>query len=89
MALDGDTAALRLCLERIIPPIRAKDDPVLIPGLKGTLTEQAETVVSAMSAGAITPAEANAVLTGLAAQARIAEIDELEKRISKLEELNA
>ena len=30
LAMDGDTTALRLCLERLYPPIKATDDPVHI-----------------------------------------------------------
>lgn len=27
LALGGDTTALRLCLERLIPPVKSKDEP--------------------------------------------------------------
>jgi Family of unknown function (DUF5681) len=28
MALDGDAAAMKICLERVCPPMRPRDDPV-------------------------------------------------------------
>ncbi len=88
LALEGDTTALRLCLERLIPPKKAKDDPVRIDGLSGTLTEQATKVIQSMAEGDITPAETAAVIQAIAGHARITEIDELERRIVKLEHRN-
>ncbi len=86
LALDGDTTALRLCLDRIIPTIRAKDEPIAVGGLKGTLTEQGQTVIQAMGSGTLAPSEAAAMLQALAAQARITELDVLEQRLKTLEE---
>ena len=40
MAKAGDSAALRLCLERLIPPIKARDTPITLDKFTGTLTEQ-------------------------------------------------
>jgi len=84
-ALDGDMAALRLCLERICPPIKAKDELVHIAELKGNLTSQGQTIITAMGAGTIAPSEAARMLQALAAQARIIEVDELDRRVSALE----
>ena len=85
MALAGDTTALRLCMERIIPALRSQDMPVHLGRLKGTLTEQAQRINQAMAQGKIAPAEAASVLSSLASQAKIQEFDELEKRIAALE----
>ena len=35
MAMEGDSTALRLCLERLVPAIKIKDEPVSVEGLKG------------------------------------------------------
>lgn len=51
-----------------------------------TLAEQAEAVMQAALAGRVTPAQANALLSGLASVARIKEVTELEARIAALEE---
>jgi len=87
MAKEGDMGALRLCLERLIPPIKSKDDPVIVKGLKGdaSLVKQGQVIVSAMAAGDITPAEASTLIQAISQQARIIEIEELEKRLATLE----
>ncbi len=86
LALGGDTAALRLCLERIIPTIKAKDEPVMLGSLKGALTKQGQMIVEAMGKGTLAPTEATTMLQALAAQARITELDVLEQRLRTLEE---
>lgn len=86
LALNGDTAALKLCLERLMPPIRAKDDSVKITlPKKGTLTEQAQAIIHAMAQAKLSPREASAMLQALASQAKIVEVDELIRRIEALE----
>jgi hypothetical protein len=88
LAKQGDTTALRICIDRLIPPVKAKDTPVEIGSLEGALADQGRTVLGALSAGTITPDEANALMQAVAAQARIIETDELEKRIAALEARN-
>ena len=88
LALAGDTTALRICIDRIIPTIKAKDSPVSLRGLTGSLADQGRVVLEAMAAGELTPDEANAVMGTISAQVRIVEADELEKRIAALEERN-
>lgn len=88
LALGGDSTALRLCLERIIPPIKSKDEPVNIPNLDGTkpLTEQAQVIITAIGSAEISPSEGSTILSAIASKARVDEIDELAKRIEALEE---
>ena len=86
LALAGDTTALRLCLDRCIPAVKAKDEPISLAGLTGTLSEQGGIVLAALAAGEISPDDANAVMSVISAQARIIEVDELEKRLAVLEE---
>lgn len=90
MALSGDTAALRMCLERLVPAIKVKDDPVRISGLKGdaSLVEQARAVIDAVSTGKVTPGDAATLMQSVAGQARIIEIEQLESRIANLEMSN-
>jgi uncharacterized protein with von Willebrand factor type A (vWA) domain len=85
MALEGDTTALRLCIDRIVPALRPRDEPITVPGFKGSLSERGQKVLKGMGAGDITPADAAAVLGALAAQARVQEFDELAERIETLE----
>lgn len=86
MALDGDSTAMRLCLERVVGPIKAQLPAVRIEGMPDTLTGQGEAVLRAMAAGDISPDAAADILQGIAAQARITEVDELQRRIEALEE---
>jgi hypothetical protein len=85
MALGGDTTALRICIDRIIPALKSTDRPVTIAELDGTLADQGRTVLAALSSGQITPEEASTLMQTVAAQARIIEITELESRIGELE----
>jgi hypothetical protein len=91
MAMEGDSTALRLCLERLVPAIKIKDEPVSVEGLKGnaSLVEQGQSVIDALSSGEISPGEAASVMQSIASQARIIEVDDLEKRVAELEGRNA
>ena len=51
MALAGDTAALRICIDRLLPPIKAKDAAVILPGLKGGPADQGKEVLNELAAG--------------------------------------
>jgi len=87
MALEGDTPALRLCLERIAPP--RKDNPVLfnLPTIESAAqaSEAAKAVLSAVSEGEITPLEGAAVMALVEQYRRTLETTELESRIVALE----
>ncbi len=86
MALAGDATALRLCLDRLIPPARAKDDPVSVPGLSGSLADSGRIVIEALAAEKLAPDEAATILQAIATQARIVEVDDIEKRVAALEQ---
>lgn len=68
--------------------IRPRDLPVPIP-LNGTLTEQGLQVIESMGKGDVSPSDAASMLSALASQARVTEIDELVKRVAALEAKNA
>jgi polyhydroxyalkanoate synthesis regulator phasin len=89
LALKDDTAALRLCLERVMPPLRATDRAIELSGLIGTLAQQSKRVVEAVAAGEISPDQGATLMQTLSAQARIIEVDELERRIAALERRNS
>lgn len=87
MALDGDTTALRLCLERIAPP--RKDAPVAfdMPALKtaGDAAQAAQAVVGAVSNGDLTPLEGASVMGLVEQYRRTLELTDFERRIEALE----
>jgi hypothetical protein len=85
MAKAGDAAALRMCLDRLIPPVKARDEPAELPQLTGTLAEMGELVINAMAEQRLTPDEGATILQALQSQVRIVEAVEIEKRIAALE----
>lgn len=89
LAKAGDTTALRICIDRLIPPLRASDAPIQVPGLEGSLTDQGKTVLAAIGSGRFTPDTGSTLLQALGTLARIVEVDELEKRVKKLEDASA
>ena len=74
---SGDTTALRICIDRLIPPVKARDEHVTMPALVGSLGERGSAVLDAIASGEITPDQAAALLSALAAQARIEQVDEI------------
>lgn len=83
---EGDTTALKMILDRISPPLKPMSAPTVFNLSGGTLTEKANQILSATSGGEITTETASALITALGNMARIAELDELTKRIEQLEQ---
>lgn len=84
-ALEGDAGAARLLLERAIPPIKAADQTHHLNLPEGTLTDQGRAVLAAVAAGDLPPAQGAQLVAAIGQLARVAEIDELERRIAALE----
>ena len=85
-ALDGDVGAARLLLERAVPPLKAAEQTQALSLPDGTLTQQGRAVLACVAAGELAPGQGAQLLTGIGTLARVVEIDELAKRIEKLEE---
>ena len=87
LALEGDTTALRLCLERLAPA--RKDTPVSfdLPPMKSAqdASEAAQAVLQAVSQGGLTPSEAACVMALVESYRRTLETTDLEQRIERLE----
>lgn len=87
LALTGDIPALRLCLDRILPP--RKDRPVSFTLPEITSAQDAAAVVSAVltavAAGEITPADAAAVGKLIDSYVKSYETAELAERLERLE----
>ena len=86
LTLEGDTTALRLCLERICPPLKATEQatPFALPK-EVPLADTGHAILQAAAIGELTPQQAQALLSALSAQAKIIETDELMRRIEALE----
>jgi hypothetical protein len=90
-ALEGDSVALRLCLERIAPA--PKDQPVSfsLPKMHSALdaSEAAGSVLTAVSEGELTPIEATRIMGLIDGYRRTLELTEIEERLRALEKNNA
>ena len=84
-ALDGDTSAARLLLERAVAPLKAAEQPQALTLPDGTLTEQGRAVLASVAAGELAPGQGAALLGALGTLARVTELDELTARITALE----
>ncbi|MCC6479477.1 MAG: hypothetical protein IT552_09735 [Sphingomonadaceae bacterium] len=86
-ALEGDGAALRLCLERLAPP--RKDAAVFfdLPAIQSATdtVRASSSLLEAVAAGNVTPDEAGRIMGLLTAHKALVEVCELEKRIEALE----
>jgi len=88
LALGGDSMALRLCLERIIPP--RKDRPVIlktIPPVKtgSDATKFMARVLESVSNGELTPSEGEAIGQVLGLFCKSLETRDFEERLQRLE----
>lgn len=87
-ALEGDTVALRLCLDRIAPA--RKDAPVAfdLPAIEtaADVVGASSALLAAVAGGAVTPDEGGRVMALLTAHRAIVETHDLETRIKSLEE---
>ena len=87
MALDGDTTALRLCLERIAPARR--DTPVTfdLPHMESArdAATVASAVLRAVALGDLTPTEGAHIMALVETYRRTLETTEMEARMTELE----
>ena len=88
-ALDGDVGAARLLLERAIAPLKAAEQLEALTLPDGTLTEQGRAVLSAVAAGDLAPGQGAQLLAAIGSLARVTEIDEMDARLTKLEQHHA
>lgn len=84
-ALEGDTGAARLLLERAIAPLKSIEQAQVIKLPASNLTDQGQAVLSAIADGALAPGQGGQLIAAIVALARMAEISELENRIAAIE----
>jgi hypothetical protein len=89
LALTGDMAALRLCLDRILPP--RKDRPLTFnfPAITNAAEAAAtmSAILAAVASGEITPTEASEIGKLVDNYVRAVEATELAARIERLEKM--
>lgn len=83
----GDVQAARTLLERALPVYRATAEPVKVPGIHSadTLTDKARAVLEAVADGRVPPDIGAQLVAAIGTVARVAEMDELMRRIEALE----
>jgi hypothetical protein len=83
-AIGGDMMACKILLDRITPTLKPQAMPISLP-VNGSLAEQGGEIIKATMSGQIPPDIGSQLITALANQAKIVEIDELTRRIEVLE----
>lgn len=87
LAQDGDTVALRLCLDRLLPVRKDRPIAFALPPIETTddLPKATGAVVAAVAAGELTPTEAAEISKTLDVHVRAIEATELHRRMAALE----
>ncbi len=87
-AKEGDMGAARLVTELCLPKLRPTAEPVELPGLgeADSLADKGQAIIAAMANGDIGPDVAAQMLAALGQQGRILELEQLEARVSRLEQ---
>lgn len=90
-ALDGDSIALRLCMERIAPAPKDQTVSFNLPEMKNAVdaSDAAGSVLTAVSEGELTPIEATRIMVLIDSYRRTLELTDIEHRLQALENDNA
>lgn len=90
MAMDGDTTAMKLVLDRILPPRKDRPISLDLPEIKKwtDILQAMEALTQAVARGEITPLEGQTFSAVLENMRKIAETTELEERMKILEKEN-
>jgi len=87
-AKNGNMAALRLCLDRILPPRRDRPVSFAMPVLNSAenAAKAVAAITTAVSRGDLTPSEAGELSRVIEAYVKAIETSEIERRLKILEE---
>ena len=87
-AKKGNMTALRLCLDRIVPPRRDRPVRFAMPALNSTedAAKAVGAITVAVARGELTPSEAGELSRVIEAYVRAIETSEIERRLKILEE---
>lgn len=88
LALGGDVTALRICLERLVPPCRDRAVKFTLPPLDAATDapKVLAAVAAAMADGELTPSEARDVAAMVESWRKAIESADLEARVRALED---
>ncbi len=87
LAKEGNVVALRLCLERLLPPQKDRPISLKLPKVAGAgdIPNALEAVLKAVAEGEITPGEGQAVASMMEAYRKGADLAAMEARLMALE----
>jgi Family of unknown function (DUF5681) len=87
LAKNGDMAAVRLCLDRIIPPRKDRHVAFALPAMNEPLdaVKGLASIVAAVASGELTPSEASELTKLVEGYARVLETVDHEERLKALE----
>jgi hypothetical protein len=91
MAKAGDILAMRLCLDRLLPPRRDRPIHLTLPPIENMqqISSAMSTVVKAIGEGSITPTEGETLANVMTVQTNVVGLmatGDLERRVKHLEE---
>lgn len=88
MAMEGDGAALRLCMERLLPARKSKPIKIDLPKIEtpADVANALSLVVAAVADGSLDPDDAETLSRIVEVKRRSLETVEHEERLTKLEE---
>ncbi len=88
LALDGDLAALKMCMDRILPPRKGRPITFTLPEMTdtGDLRAAALAILGAVAAGELSPEEGATISPLIEAARKAVETDELGRRLDALEQ---
>jgi hypothetical protein len=89
LAQEGDTVALRLCLDRLMPVRKDRPVPFALPPIEtaADLTKATGALLAAVAAGDLTPSEAAELGKLVDALVRAIEVTDVQARLDALEGL--
>jgi hypothetical protein len=87
LALGGDPTAMRLCVERILPPCRERTVNFPLPPIESAadIAAAMKAVTQALAGGAITPGEAGRIAAVVVTFVRAIETSDFDRRLQLAE----
>ena len=86
LAMGGDMQALRVCVDRLCPPMKAQAAPVQVDIPEtDSISDIANAFIKAAANGQLPPDVAAQLVSAVGTLARVVEVDELKKRMAALE----
>ena len=86
-ALDGDSQAARLLLERTVPALRPIDAPTRIDLPSEGVSAKAKAIIAHATSGGVSVMEAAQLVSALTSVAKLVELEELTQRVARLEQV--